>query len=116
VRADCTKAFCITPEAMTAATPLRRMGIPEDIAEIVGFLISDRAAWITGSNFIVDGGQNPTWRLPVRFSFAANKQEKSRKPSAPAPLCERQIRLRRISAFNVTRSFSSACGCLSSIT
>ena len=28
--------------------------------EAVGFLISDRAAWITGSNFIVDGGQNPT--------------------------------------------------------
>jgi hypothetical protein len=37
-------------------------------------------------------------RLPVRFSFAANKPEKSRKPSAPAPLCERQIRLGRISA------------------
>ncbi len=45
---------------MTAAIPLRRMGIPQDIAEIVGFLVSDRAAWITGSNFIVDGGQNPT--------------------------------------------------------
>jgi hypothetical protein len=39
------------------------------------------------------------WRLPVRFSFAANKPEKSRKPSAPAPLCERRIRLGRISAF-----------------
>jgi NAD(P)-dependent dehydrogenase (short-subunit alcohol dehydrogenase family) len=33
VRADFT-------EAMTAAIPLRRMGIPQDIAEIVGFLIS----------------------------------------------------------------------------
>jgi NAD(P)-dependent dehydrogenase (short-subunit alcohol dehydrogenase family) len=36
------------------------MGIPQDVAEMVGLLISDRAAWITGSNFIVDGGQNPT--------------------------------------------------------
>jgi len=45
---------------MTAAIPLGRMGVPQDLAEIVGFLISDRAAWITGSNFIVDGGQNPT--------------------------------------------------------
>jgi hypothetical protein len=35
----------------------------------------------------------------VRFSFAANKPEKSRKPSDPAPLCKRQIRLGRISAF-----------------
>ena len=60
VRADFTKAFGITPEITTAAIPLGRMGVPQDIAEIVGFLVSYRAAWITGSNFIVDGGQNPT--------------------------------------------------------
>jgi hypothetical protein len=36
------------------------MGIPQDIAEIVGFLISDRAAWTTGGNFIVDGGWTVT--------------------------------------------------------
>src|SRR5260370_18898225 len=60
VRADCTTAFGITAEMMTAAIPLGRMGVPQDIAEMVGFLVSDRAAWITGSNFIVDGGQNPT--------------------------------------------------------
>jgi NAD(P)-dependent dehydrogenase (short-subunit alcohol dehydrogenase family) len=60
VRADFTKAFGITPETMTAAIPLGKMGVPQDIAEIAGFLISGRAAWITGSNFIVDGGQNPT--------------------------------------------------------
>ncbi len=44
VRGEFTKAFGITPEAVTAAIPLRRMGMPQDIAEIVGFLISDRAA------------------------------------------------------------------------
>ena len=33
------KAFGITTEAMSAAIPLRRMGIPQDIAEIVGFLV-----------------------------------------------------------------------------
>jgi NAD(P)-dependent dehydrogenase (short-subunit alcohol dehydrogenase family) len=60
VRADFTKWFGISPEAVTAAIPLRRMGIPQDIAELVGFLVSDRAGWITGSNFIVDGGQNPS--------------------------------------------------------
>jgi NAD(P)-dependent dehydrogenase (short-subunit alcohol dehydrogenase family) len=60
VRADLAKTFGISTEAMTAAIPLGRMGVPEDIAEMVGFLVSDRAAWITGSKFIVDGGQNPT--------------------------------------------------------
>lgn len=39
--------------------PLGRSGVPADIAEIVGFLVSDRASWITGSNFVVDGGQIP---------------------------------------------------------
>jgi NAD(P)-dependent dehydrogenase (short-subunit alcohol dehydrogenase family) len=34
--------------------------LSQDIAEMVGFLISDRAGWITRSNFIVDGGQNPS--------------------------------------------------------
>jgi NAD(P)-dependent dehydrogenase (short-subunit alcohol dehydrogenase family) len=52
VRADSTKVFGITLEIMTAAIPLRRMGVPQDLAEIVGFLVSDRAGWITGSNFI----------------------------------------------------------------
>jgi galactitol 2-dehydrogenase len=42
------------------AVLLPEMGVPQDLTEIVGFLVSDRAAWITGSNFIVDGGQNPT--------------------------------------------------------
>ncbi len=33
------------------------LGQPEDIYEIVDFLISDRARWITGQQFVVDGGR-----------------------------------------------------------
>ncbi|MFB7597407.1 SDR family oxidoreductase [Streptomyces sp. NPDC056160] len=40
-------------------TPLGRDGRPEDIAEAVLFLVSDRASWLTGSNVIVDGGEFP---------------------------------------------------------
>lgn len=36
--------------------PVGRMGKPEDIAHLVSFLISDKASFITGQNFIVDGG------------------------------------------------------------
>jgi NAD(P)-dependent dehydrogenase (short-subunit alcohol dehydrogenase family) len=60
VRAEFTKAHGVTAEMVSSAIPLRRMGVPEDIAEIVGFLVTDRAAWITGSNFIVDGGEYPS--------------------------------------------------------
>jgi 3-oxoacyl-[acyl-carrier protein] reductase len=37
--------------------PLRRFGRPEEIADLVAFLSSDRAAFITGSCVIADGGQ-----------------------------------------------------------
>ncbi len=36
--------------------PLRRMGIPEDIAPAVSFLLSDEAKYVTGHNLVVDGG------------------------------------------------------------
>jgi NAD(P)-dependent dehydrogenase (short-subunit alcohol dehydrogenase family) len=36
--------------------PMRRMGLPEDIAPSVSFLLSDNAAYITGHNLMVDGG------------------------------------------------------------
>jgi NAD(P)-dependent dehydrogenase (short-subunit alcohol dehydrogenase family) len=40
-------------------TPLGRDGRPEDIADAVLFLVSDRASWLTGRNLIVDGGEFP---------------------------------------------------------
>lgn len=37
-------------------TPMRRIGLPEDIAEAAAFLVSDRATFITGQCLTVDGG------------------------------------------------------------
>jgi NAD(P)-dependent dehydrogenase (short-subunit alcohol dehydrogenase family) len=42
--------------AQTGGIPLGRPGDPADIAEVVAFLVSDRASWITGSDFAIDGG------------------------------------------------------------
>lgn len=39
-----------------AQHPAGRVGTPQDIAALVGFLISDEAGFITGQNFVVDGG------------------------------------------------------------
>lgn len=37
-------------------TPLGRLGTPEEIAEVVGFLASDAARWITGQVIVASGG------------------------------------------------------------
>ena len=43
-------------EGLKRATPLGRLGQPEEIAEAVVFLLSDRASFITGQLLSVDGG------------------------------------------------------------
>ena len=42
--------------AMAAASPFKRLGKPEDIADVVAFLVSDAGRWITGQTITVDGG------------------------------------------------------------
>ncbi|MEV6426821.1 SDR family oxidoreductase [Nocardia sp. NPDC051463] len=43
-------------EAAASVYPLKRLGAPEDVAKLIGFLVSDEAAWITGETVRVDGG------------------------------------------------------------
>jgi NAD(P)-dependent dehydrogenase (short-subunit alcohol dehydrogenase family) len=43
-------------EAVIARTPMRRYGQPREIAEMVVWLCSDRASYVTGAAYEVDGG------------------------------------------------------------
>jgi NAD(P)-dependent dehydrogenase (short-subunit alcohol dehydrogenase family) len=43
-------------DASVRLSPARRMGEPDDVADVVAFLCSDRARWIYGQTLIVDGG------------------------------------------------------------
>ena len=43
-------------EEVSAAYPLKRLGVPEDVAGAVAFLLSDAASWITGQTLVLDGG------------------------------------------------------------
>ena len=43
-------------DSMGAGYPLGRAGEPQDIANVILFLASDECSWVTGINFLADGG------------------------------------------------------------
>lgn len=43
-------------DAWSARVPLARVGTPQEVARVVRFLLSDDAAYMTGTNIVVDGG------------------------------------------------------------
>lgn len=43
-------------DAIAQMTPLGRLGVPEDVASAIVFLVSDAASWVTGHTLVVDGG------------------------------------------------------------
>jgi len=43
-------------EEVASAYPMKRLGLPEDIAGVTTFLLSEDAAWVTGQCLTVDGG------------------------------------------------------------
>ena len=49
-------------EGMAKAHPLRRIGVPDDIASAALFLLSDASSWLTGEVLVVDGGSGVSAR------------------------------------------------------
>ena len=43
-------------DQLAARMPLKRLGDPQDIANLATFLASDLASWITGETYVIDGG------------------------------------------------------------
>jgi 3-oxoacyl-[acyl-carrier protein] reductase len=61
-------------ESFTSRTPMGRLGAPDDVADVVTFLVSPAARWITGVRIPVDGG------LSLREHPSMLRQ-----PAAPEP-------------------------------
>ena len=63
VRTPMTEQYYAVPgvtERRGAAVPLGRVAGPEDIADVVAFLASDRARYVSGADIVVDGGFTTT--------------------------------------------------------
>lgn len=43
-------------DKVASTYPMKRLGMPEDVASLVWFLLSDEASWITGQTITIDGG------------------------------------------------------------
>ncbi|WP_432560410.1 SDR family NAD(P)-dependent oxidoreductase [Granulicoccus sp. GXG6511] len=59
VRTPMSEAFYQAPgvlEAREQAVPLRRIATPQDMADVALYLLSERSAYVTGQEIVVDGG------------------------------------------------------------
>ncbi len=57
---DTDMAYTLAPEThqhIMANTPLGRMGHPEEVANVIRFLLSDESSFITGQSVVVSGGR-----------------------------------------------------------
>ena len=47
---------------MLESSPVGRLGTPDEVANLASFLMSSQAAFISGSDFLMDGGTTASYR------------------------------------------------------
>jgi Enoyl-(Acyl carrier protein) reductase len=73
---------------MSAVHPIGRIGRPEEIADAVAWLFSDRSSYYTGQSLTLDGGltaQRPYVTQPASDKLVQNAPDKKRRVDPVAP-------------------------------
>jgi enoyl-[acyl-carrier protein] reductase III len=65
------KVYRLLERNIVTYTPMKRVGVPDDIAKVVAFLCSDEAAWICGQTLTVDGGLSLTAPFDISHLLAS---------------------------------------------
>ena len=61
IRTGVVEVLPVLLETLRKRNYMGRLGETEDIANIAAFLASDEASWITGQNYVIDGGESLGW-------------------------------------------------------
>jgi NAD(P)-dependent dehydrogenase (short-subunit alcohol dehydrogenase family) len=70
----------VVRRAVVQATPMARYGAPDEVADVVAFLASDDARFVTGHELVVDGGLTSA---AILYDLALNPQNANGAPQAP---------------------------------
>ena len=61
-------------EKILQETPLKRQGLPKEVASVILFLGSDMASFVTGQNIVVDGGRKHMGGITLKMDFSEGGQ------------------------------------------
>ncbi len=69
--------------ALLRQIPRGRFGLPEDVAKVIIFLVSDLAEWITGAAIPVSGGMHLVGETSYNYYFEREMQHEDQLPDIP---------------------------------
>jgi NAD(P)-dependent dehydrogenase (short-subunit alcohol dehydrogenase family) len=89
-------------DSLAKRLPRKRLGEPQDIANLATFLASDAASWITGETYVIDGGAGVGFRRNVIAQFSKQNWATDDQRSKPENCCDKKRHAQVCGVSNLT--------------